>query len=251
MLKPLEDLSVVLPVYNEATSIESVLRALVDTVRACAVGGNCEFVVAEDGSTDGTAELLRRLAPELGLRLVQGSSRKGYSRAVKDALAEARHDWIFFTDSDGQHEPDDLRRLAEVAESTGADIVTGVKSPRRDPWPRLVLSAGLAATNRVVMGAHLADANCGFRLMRRERVAPLAARADKLPLFVNTEILLRARAAGLRIEEVRIRHYPRPDGGSRGLPAARIPGEVLRLLRGMVRLRRELATDLAKARGCA
>jgi glycosyltransferase involved in cell wall biosynthesis len=238
MTRPLDDLSIVMPVYNEAAAIERVLRELHSKVASRLQ--HVEFVVAEDGSSDATPQILARLAPELGLRLVSGRERKGYTRAVKDALAQARGEWIFFTDSDGQHEPDDLFAMAELAERERADIVAGVKTPRRDPLPRRLLSGGLRMANAALLGARFRDANCGFRLMRRSVVERLLPQVDKLPLFVNTELLLRADAAGYRIVELPVRHYARSDGGSRGLPPARIPGEVVKLLRGLLALRVEL-----------
>jgi glycosyltransferase involved in cell wall biosynthesis len=235
---PLADLSVVMPVYNEAGTIERVLRDL--HAKIAKRVGRLELVVAEDGSTDGTREILARVAPELGIRLVTGLVRKGYTRAVKDALQLATRPWIFFTDSDGQQEPDDLFRLAEAVERERADIATGVKTPRRDPWPRLMLSRGLSLANRAVLGAHFRDANCGFRLMRTAVVAELLPHVNKLPQFVNAELLLRAWAGGYRVVEVPVRHYARTEGGSRGLPPARIPREVALLLRGLWAMRSEL-----------
>jgi glycosyltransferase involved in cell wall biosynthesis len=240
MAKPLEDLSIVMPVYNEAGSIERVLREIHAAV--CARVPSVEFVVAEDGSTDGTPEILERLRSELGLRLVTSRERKGYTRAVKDALALATRQWIFFSDADGQHDPRDLFHLAEAVEREGADLAVGVKSPRRDPWGRLLLSRGLRALNRLLVGARFRDANCGFRLMRAGLVRDILPQASLLPQFINTEVLLRSWASGYRIVEVEVRHLPRADGGSRGLPPARIPGEVLRLVRGLVSLRGELIT---------
>jgi glycosyltransferase involved in cell wall biosynthesis len=242
-MSPLEDLSVVLPVYNEAGTIERVLRDVHSKI-ACRLG-SVELIVAEDGSTDGTPELLERLAPELGIRLVSSRERKGYTRAVKDALALATRRWIFFSDSDGQHEPDDVFRLAEAIERADADIAAGVKTPRRDPWPRLALSRGMSAANRVLLGASFRDGNAGFRLMRTAVVREVLPQLGALRLFVNVELLLRARANGHRIVEVPVRHYAREDGGSRGLPPSRIPGEVARLARGMLALRRELAAAAA------
>jgi glycosyltransferase involved in cell wall biosynthesis len=237
--RPLDDLSVVMPVYNEAATIEHVLRDV--HAKLASRVARVEIVVAEDGSTDGTREILARIAPELGIRLVSGPARKGYTGAVKDALALATRPWTFFSDSDGQQEPDDLFRLAEAVERENADMAIGVKTPRHDPWPRLVLSRGLALTNRVVLGARFQDANCGFRLMRTSLAVELLPHVNKLALFVNAELLLRAWARGCRIVEVPVRHYARDDGGSRGLPPARIPGEVARLLRGLLALRAELS----------
>jgi len=240
MIQPQDSLSIVLPVYNEAATIERVLRDL--HAKIAVKLADVEFIVAEDGSTDGTKEVLQRLAPELKLRLVTGRERKGYTRAVKDALALPTREWVFFTDSDGQQEAEDFWTLAAKA-SEGYDVVTGVKTPRHDPWPRLALSRGLRAMNRVLLGARFRDANCGFRLMRREVVKAVLPRVNRLPLFINTEFLLRAQAQGYRIAEVEVRHYAREDGGSRGLPPSRIPREVALLVRGLVELRGEFKRD--------
>lgn len=231
-----QSLSIVVPVYNEAASIERVLRDIHQKVASKI--RDVEFIVAEDGSKDGTRDILRRLEPELGLRLVLGDERKGYTRAVKDALKLPTREWILFSDSDGQQEPDDFFAMATLAPRY--DLIVGFKSPRRDPLPRVLLSRGMRLLNRVLLGASFRDANCGFRLMRRSLIEAVLDRCTLLPLFINTEIVLRAWSTGFRVTEVPVRHYARQDGGSRGLPPARIPGEVWRLVRGLLALRREL-----------
>jgi len=243
-MEPLESLSIVVPVYNEAGVIERVLRDLHAKVASCQPAS--EFIVAEDGSTDGTKEILRRLEPELGLRLVMGDRRKGYTGAVKDALRLPTSEWVLFSDSDGQQEPDDFYQMATLAPRY--DLIVGFKSPRRDPWPRLLLSRGMRTINRRVVGASFRDANCGFRLMRKSVVDAVLPRCSLLPQFINTEFTLRAWHMGYRVTEVPVRHYEREDGGSRGLPASKIPGEVSRLLGGLVALRREFKADRANLR---
>jgi glycosyltransferase involved in cell wall biosynthesis len=236
-----ESLSIVIPVYNEARVIERVLRDFHHKVAAKVPG--TEFIVAEDGSTDGTKEILARVQPELGLTLVSGTVRKGYTGAVKDALKLPTRDWILFSDSDGQQEPDDFFRLATLAPRY--DLIVGFKSPRRDPFFRLALTRGFRALNRLVLGARFRDVNCGFRLMRRSVVEAVLPLCNRLPQFVNAEFALRAEALGLRVTEVPVTHYAREDGGSRGLPVRRLPGEIARVLAGLARLRGELGESRA------
>ena len=116
-------------------------------------------------------------------------------------------------------------------------LVDGFALPERIHTAALILEL----LNRLLLGARFRDANCGFRLMRRALVEDLLPRVHLLPQFINTELLLRAWAAGYRVEEVPVRHYARSEGGSRGLPPARIPGEVARLVRGLFALKGELA----------
>ena len=232
----LESLSIVIPVYNEVRVIERVLRDF--HAKVASRLPDVEFIVAEDGSRDGTGEVLARLAPELQLRLISGQERKGYTAAVKDALRLPTKEWILFSDSDGQQEPDDFFKLATIAPRY--DLIVGFKSPRRDPLLRLGLTRGFRALNRVLLGARFRDVNCGFRLMRRALVEAVLPHCSLLPQFVNAELALRATAMGFRVTEAPVRHYPREDGGSRGLPVRRLPAEVLGLLGGLWKLRREL-----------
>jgi len=94
--------SVVIPVYNEGDVIEKVVRDFYAKVVSKVPGS--ELIVAEDGSTDNTKAILGRLAEELPIRLVSSDERKGYTRAVKDALKLPRFDLVFFSDSDGQQD---------------------------------------------------------------------------------------------------------------------------------------------------
>ena len=102
-------ISLVIPVYNEVEVIEKVIRDFYDKVISKIDGA--QFIIAEDGSNDGTKEVLKRLSEEIPIMLVMGDERKGYTRAVKDALKLPEHDIIFFSDSDGQQEPDDFWEL--------------------------------------------------------------------------------------------------------------------------------------------
>src|SRR3989338_1815929 len=96
--------SIILPVFNEAQVIERVIRDI-DRKIVKTYKGECTLIVAEDGSTDGTKEILENLKESVGFHLVSGKERKGYNRAVKDALALGRGAYIFLTDSGGGHEP--------------------------------------------------------------------------------------------------------------------------------------------------
>lgn len=229
------DLSIVMPVYDERDVIRGVLRA----IRAAAPEG-ADLVAYDDGSRDGTSQILDEIAREGWLRVIHGAGNRGYDAAVTAALAAATGDLIHLTDSDGQHDPADLRRLQDERERHGADLVVGWKKPRRDAWGRLVLSFGMNRICRLFFRSPLHDANCGFRLMTREVRDALLPRTGKLPTFISTEISLRAVAAGFRVSEVPVTHRARASGKSRSLPVARLPRILCRVGLGFVRLHREL-----------
>ncbi|MDD5555886.1 MAG: glycosyltransferase family 2 protein [bacterium] len=237
-MRAIEPVSALILVHNEAEVIEEVARGIHREVVARIPGS--EFVVAEDGSTDGTKEILARIVPEMpGTRLVQGTERKGYTRAYKDALRECRRDLIFFSDSSGKHDPADFWRLADrIGE---CDMVIGSKAgARRDPLYRIVISRVFNCIVSRAFGCRFRDINSGFRLMRRSAVLPVLDEEWYMRHLINFEFTLRAAARGCRILEVPVTHRPRAHGPSRGLPPGKIPEAVIMALRTIPALRRDL-----------
>ena len=228
-------ISLVIPVYNEVEVIEKVIRDFYDKVISKIDGA--QFIIAEDGSNDGTKEVLKRLSEEIPIMLVMGDERKGYTRAVKDALKLPEHDIIFFSDSDGQQEPDDFWELIKYIDDY--DIVVGYKHPRKDPLFRVLISKIYQMVNFCFFGIKLHDINCGYRLIKKQVLESVLDEVSLLPNFVSSEIILRAYLKGFKIKEIPVRHYPREFGGSRGLPVSKIPMEVVKLLIGLFRLKLE------------
>jgi glycosyltransferase involved in cell wall biosynthesis len=228
--------SIVMLVYNEAEVIEHVVRGFHEEVIRRVPGS--EFIVAEDGSRDGTTEILERLRDELGIRLIHRDERRGYTRALKDALALTRHDLVFFSDSDGQHDPGDFWRLAK--QIPYCDMVIGFKQPRHDPAYRLVMSRVFNRLIGALFKFRFHDVNCGFRLMRRRLVEDLLQDEWQMKACTFTEFTIRAFYKGYAIREAPVRHLPRPFGESRGLPLRGIPKSIAHILRQLADIRRRI-----------
>jgi len=227
--------SALILVYNEAEVIEEVAGGVYREVVAKIPGS--EFVIAEDGSTDGTKEILARIVPHMpGTRLVQGTERKGYTKAYKDALKACRNELIFHSDSSGKHDPEDFWRLAEKIGSY--DMVIGYKSSRRDPQYRVVMSRVFNILVSRYFGCHFKDINSGFRLMRREAILPILDEDWYMKHLINFEVTLRVLAHGFRVVEVPVTHRPRTHGPSRGLPLRKIPEAIVMALRAFPKLKR-------------
>lgn len=228
--------SIVMLVYNEAEVIEHVVRGFHREIVSRLPGS--EFIVAEDGSRDGTAEILERLRDELGLVLIHRDERRGYTRALKDALALPKHELILFSDSDGQHDPADFWRLAK--RFLYCDMVIGFKQPREDPFYRVAMSRVFNRVVGLVFKFRFHDVNCGFRLMRRALVQDLLRDEWQMRACTFTEFTIRAFYKGYAITETPIRHLPRPFGESRGVPLRGIPRSILHVLAQFVDLRRKI-----------
>ena len=228
--------SVVMLVHNEAQVIEHDVRGFHHEVVSRLPGST--LVVAEDGSRDGTTAILERLRDELGLTLIHHDERRGYTRALRDALALPTQELILFSDSDGQHDPADFWRL--LRRIAYCDMVIGVKQPRQDPFYRVAMSRVFNRLVGLVFKCRFHDVNCGFRLMRRALVQDLLRDEWQMRACTFTEFTIRAFYKGYAISEAPIRHLPRPFGASRGVPLRGLPRSILHVLTQFADLRRKI-----------
>lgn len=202
------DLSVVLPVLNEETSLRALLPALKAELEKLGLG--YELLAVDGGSTDATA----RVAAELGAQvLVQ--RRPGFGGAYADGIARARGAWVLTMDADGSHGPADIPRLWSRRED--ADVVIASRfvpggaadMPRFRYWASRLLNA----ITRLGLGLPARDASSGFRLYRRGAIEGLTIEARDFS--VQQELLARVLAGGGRCLEVPFSYLPRVGGESK------------------------------------
>src|SRR5262245_24521142 len=126
---------VILPVYNEASGIEKVLREfnaeLSPLVRV-------QFVICEDGSSDGTRAILERLAKELPIQFVYATARRGYSKAIIDGWRQCTAPWVLALDSDGQCDARDFSKFLPLL--SPRTVIMGWRVRRRDSPARLAMT---------------------------------------------------------------------------------------------------------------
>ena len=224
----------VFPVHNEALIIEHTLRDYVAELSDCIA--DLEFIVAEDGSTDDTKSVLERLARELPIRLFTGDERKGYQRAVIDAISYASKPWIFAVDSDYQFAPVDFWCLEPHRQTH--DVILGVKSPRRDPFYRIFLSWCYNRLLKLAFNVPYDDMDTGFRLFRRSVFDELAPNIRHLSFF-TAEFVIRAHYAGYRIKQVPVPHYARKIGSTTIFFISKLVFICFEQLIGVFNMRRE------------
>jgi len=226
------DLSVVLPAYNEEAVIGDLVRRATESLDAS--GLRYEINVVDDGSRDGTGEVLASLCETApALRVLTHERNRGYGAALGSGIAAARGERILLADGDGQFRIEDFERLWARREE--ADLVLGYRKPRQDPWVRKF--AGWLYGRvlvRVAFGGRFRDVNCGFKLVPRRIV-------DGMELYstgalVSAELLTRARLAGATFLEIGVEHFPRRRGSATGL----LPRVVIQMVRELVTLRRKI-----------
>lgn len=223
----LQTLSVILPAFNEAENIEAMVA---DVLRLLTVEDRAgEVLVVDDGSDDGTWEVVCALESRDGrVRPLRHEVNRGYGAALRTGFRAAQGDLVFFTDADRQFDVLELQTLLALTDRF--DIVAGFRAPRRDPANRRLNAWAWGQLVNGLFGLSIQDVNCAFKLFDRRVIEDLEIRSDGA--FVNTEILVRARAAGHSLAQVPVTHLPRVAGvqtGARPAVVARAFVELVRL----------------------
>lgn len=228
-------ISVVFPVYNEEYIIEKTIRSYYNELKGKI---DFEMIIAEDGSTDNTKEILKRLKKELPLRIYMDKKKKGYLKALKDALKYPKYDWIFFVDSDYQFDPADFWKLLPYTNKY--DVILGKKVERRDPLYRIILSKGFNFLLRIFFNLPFSDMDTGFRLINKKVIKKVMHKMNCLKY--SSELIVRAYYENFKIKEVPVKHFKRKKGSSNVFPIWKIPIVIMEELMGLIRLKKELGS---------
>jgi len=207
--------SVAAPCYNEVDAIEAVVTQW-DALLATKPEAT-EIVLCDDGSTDGTAEVLEHLRERFPrLRVVHNAVNAGYGRALSSAIAATGGEYVCTIDSDGQFDLADGFRLIDELDRGGYDAVTGWRKRKNDSIARVVANRGMNALVRLLFGTRLRDTNCAIKVVKGDvlRALPIEARGYPAP----TEICVRLEARGLRVGERAVTHHARAAGMSKLRP---------------------------------
>jgi dolichol-phosphate mannosyltransferase len=212
-IEPRPEVSVVIPVHNEAGNIHSLVGEIVDTLTGVTT---FEIVYVDDGSSDATLELLaaaRQDAPML--RVLRHARSMGQSTALRTGVLAARGLWIATLDGDGQNDPADIPALLaharELARQRGdnAVLIAGWRSRRRDGWYTRWQSKVANALRARLLRDGTQDTGCGLKVYARELFIAL-------PYFDHMHRFMPAlvKRAGGEVQSMPVNHRPRTRGRS-------------------------------------
>ncbi len=206
------ELTVLLPCLNEAATLRACLRAARQGISTAGV--IAEFVVADNGSSDGSAEI----ALAEGARVVSVAAR-GYGHALRAGIAAARGRWVLMGDADASYDFTSVPQFVSALRN-GADFVMGCRlpvgggriEPNAMPWKhRWIGNPGLTWIGRVLYSCPVHDFHCGLRAFSREAVQSLELHTTGMEFA--SELIVQAQLAGLRFAEVPVVLHP--DGRGR------------------------------------
>lgn len=208
-------LSLVIPAYNEAACLEENLRTVLDYCDA--KGWAVELLVVDDGSTDGTAAIVQRIADVDGrVRPLANPRNQGKGAAVRRGMLAATGDPVAFFDADLSVDVTGLPGLLQAL-ADGADVAIGSRRvaeaeiATHQPWLRETLGRGFTWLSRVWLGVPLADFTCGFKGFRAHAVRPLMERQRLDDWSFDAELCFLATRLHLRIRQVPVVWHDMPN----------------------------------------
>jgi dolichol-phosphate mannosyltransferase len=211
---------VIIPTYNEKENVEKMIR------KVMGLDGGYHLLIVDDGSPDGTADIVKRLMLEYSGRLFI-EERKGklglgtaYIHGFRWSLAKG-YEYIFEMDCDFSHNPDDLNRLFAACAQGGADVAVGsryVKGGKVKNWPmgRLLMSYFASVYVRMVLWLGVSDTTAGFKCYKRRVLETIDLDAIHFVGYAfQIEMKYTAYKLGFRIAEVPITFIDRQEGVSK------------------------------------
>jgi glycosyltransferase involved in cell wall biosynthesis len=195
-----------MPVYDEVATVEEILR------RVEQVGLAEEIIIVDDGSRDGTAELLQRITPQHPrVRLIRHDRNRGKGAAIRTGIQHATADLILVQDADLEYDPQEYPQLLRPIQEGKADVVYGSRflgAPRRPTmfW-HMVANKLLTLMTNLLYNSILSDMETGYKLFRREVIQSIPLRANRFDF--EPEITAKLLKRRVRIFEVPISFNPR------------------------------------------
>lgn len=209
---PPPGISIIVPVYNERRTIEELVRRVLE--RTDVAGWNRELIIVDDGSTDGTPDLLRRLAVTCPIRVLRHPKNRGKGAAIRTGLAVAVNELTIIQDADLEYDPGDIPELVKAFLENKADVVLGsralgVRAGRADRR-RNIYAIGVAVLNLAVRGLYglrVTDEATCYKLFRTRDLLRMRMTCERFEFC--PEVIAKSARLGFRVVEVPIGYSPR------------------------------------------
>ena len=202
----IKKLSIIVPAYNEKNTIETILRRLEEVE----IGAEKEIIVIDDGSKDGTREML--LKYETKHKIFYHEKNQGKGAAVRTGLKSASGDYIVIQDADLEYSPSDFKRMLEYAELNNADVVYGSrrlgkgKSPTAG-WQYYLGGVFLTFLTNLLYGANITDEATCYKMISRDVLSKI--NLCSVGFEFCPELTAKIARQGIKIYEIPISYSPR------------------------------------------
>lgn len=198
-------LSVIVPAYNEASTIRQLLKLVL------AQPIDLELVVVDDGSTDGTTDILREFAADQRVRVITQESNQGKGAAIRTGIAGVRGEIVLIQDADLEYDPGDYTAILEQFEDPDVSVVYGsrlkLKSNHISSPSFFLGGVTLTVITNLLYGTRLTDEPTCYKAFRAPLLKSLPLECKRFEFCPEVTALIAKR--GIRIQEVPIHYFPR------------------------------------------
>lgn len=226
------ELQILMPVYNEATSIKNTIHEIYLTIKNKI---DFEFIISEDGSTDGTKEVLKELKNKYPIILISEEGRKYYSKAVIDGIKLSTAKYLLIKDSDGQCDPKDILKFWEMKNQS--DIINGYRYPRYDFAYRRFISKAFYFFYKLLFNVPLRDPSFAYVFMSKKVYGSLNDFTPLMPDGFFWEFNARAKKLNYSFKEIKINHRKRFSGDTKIYTLKNLPRIAITNGIGLIKLK--------------
>lgn len=209
MIKDLK-ISAMFPCYNDRETITKLIDKVEEKLKKYTQ--DYEIIVVDDFSTDGAREILIKKSKENPrLKVILHENNMGYGATIVDGLKNAKYDYFFYTDGDGQYDPGEIEKLIKNLEDD-TDLVNGYKIKRNDPFYRIIIGKTYNTFMKFFFGIKLKDIDCDFRIIRKDifKNEKFFSKSGTICIEMIKKIELKSG----KVKQVGVNHYEREFGTS-------------------------------------
>ncbi len=230
-------LQILMPVHNEGKYIKNHITNVNNILKKKI---KFSFLICEDGSSDNTVEILKKLKKKFKIRVLSKKEKQGYSTAVMSGIKIANADYLLIMDSDGQCDPRQIFKFWNVRKK--ADLIVGYRIKRRDFLYRKFFSDFAKLVYSFFFKVKLKDPSFAFSLIRKDVYKSLQNFTPSMPEGFFWEYNARAIYKGYKILEIGINHKKRKYGDTQIFQVWRLPKIALINFIGLLRVKFDLLT---------
>lgn len=210
----IDKLSVFFPIFNEEANIIPTVEKAVKVLDKLSLK-DYEIILIDDGSKDRSLQIVDQLAAKYKFVRAIHQPNGGYGCALRTGFANAKYDWIVYTDADGQFDFLEVTKFLERADE--AEVIYGYRLKRKDHFLRNLAAKGWALSVWLFFQLWMKDVDCGFKMVNREVLAKIPTLESSRGGMINAELVIKAKKSGFRIAQVGVNHYPRLAGSPTGV----------------------------------
>ena len=226
------ELEILLPVYNEVKYLEKLLSGIHKSINKKI---KYSFLICEDGSTDGTKELIKKLKKKYNIKLITGKNRKGFSKAVQDGLKNANSEYVLMMDSDGQC---DFKKILEFwKHRKNYDSINAYRIRRKDFAYRRVFSSVCYFIYNILFQVPLKDPSFTFIMVNKKVYKSLNNYKVQCPDGFSWEFNARSKMKGFNFKNIPMTHKKRPFGDTKIYTYSNLPRIAYRHFVGMIKIK--------------